>query len=97
MIGAQGLQGKSWPDLDMLPLGFLTDPGNNSGQTLFWAIFAAIIGRREKNTLGKTKGKKASKCLATLRELVDGRFILAFQKRPFIVFFLLWINQLSPL
>jgi hypothetical protein len=31
MIGAQGLQGKSWPDLDMLPLGFLTDPGSNEG------------------------------------------------------------------
>lgn len=27
MIGARGLQGKSWPDLDMLPLGWLTDPG----------------------------------------------------------------------
>lgn len=27
MIGAKGLQGKSWPDLDMLPLGWLTDPG----------------------------------------------------------------------
>ncbi|KAI8528119.1 hypothetical protein RHMOL_Rhmol12G0126500 [Rhododendron molle] len=31
MIGAQGLLGKSWPDLDMLPLGFLTDPGSNEG------------------------------------------------------------------
>ncbi|WZY78819.1 hypothetical protein YC2023_025203 [Brassica napus] len=31
MIGAQGLQGKSWPDLDMLPLGWLTDPGSNFG------------------------------------------------------------------
>ena len=27
MIGAKGLLGKSWPDLDMLPLGWLTDPG----------------------------------------------------------------------
>ena len=27
MIGATGLKGKSWPDLDMLPLGWLTDPG----------------------------------------------------------------------
>jgi len=27
MIGARGLQGKSWPDLDMLPLGWLTDQG----------------------------------------------------------------------
>jgi hypothetical protein len=29
MIGAKGLLGKSWPDLDMLPLGWLTDPGYN--------------------------------------------------------------------
>lgn len=27
MIGTAGLLGKSWPDLDMLPLGWLTDPG----------------------------------------------------------------------
>ena len=27
LIGADGLMGKSWPDLDMLPLGWLTDPG----------------------------------------------------------------------
>lgn len=27
LIGAKGLNGKSWPDLDMLPLGLLTDPG----------------------------------------------------------------------
>jgi len=27
MIGSTGLKGKSWPDLDMLPLGWLTDPG----------------------------------------------------------------------
>jgi hypothetical protein len=27
MIGAKGLKGKSWPDLDMLPFGWLTDPG----------------------------------------------------------------------
>ncbi|KAJ4833538.1 hypothetical protein Tsubulata_021220 [Turnera subulata] len=31
MIGAQGLKGKSWPDLDMLPLGWLTDPASNQG------------------------------------------------------------------
>lgn len=31
MIGAQGLKGKSWPDLDMLPLGWLTDQGTNRG------------------------------------------------------------------
>lgn len=27
MIGARGLNGNSWPDMDMLPLGWLTDPG----------------------------------------------------------------------
>ena len=27
MIGAKGLRGKSWPDLDMLPLGWLTSEG----------------------------------------------------------------------
>ncbi|CAI9093044.1 OLC1v1028446C2 [Oldenlandia corymbosa var. corymbosa] len=31
MIGAKGLKGTSWPDLDMLPLGWLTDPGSNDG------------------------------------------------------------------
>ncbi|XP_028752356.1 probable alpha-galactosidase B [Neltuma alba] len=31
MIGARGLKGYSWPDLDMLPLGWLTDPGSNVG------------------------------------------------------------------
>ncbi|EPS68784.1 hypothetical protein M569_05984, partial [Genlisea aurea] len=31
MIGARGLKGKSWPDSDMLPLGFLTDQGSNTG------------------------------------------------------------------
>nr|POE84854.1 proteasome subunit beta type-2-a [Quercus suber] len=31
MIGAKGLMGKSWPDSDMLPLGWLTDPGSNEG------------------------------------------------------------------
>ncbi|XP_020592593.1 uncharacterized protein LOC110033073 isoform X2 [Phalaenopsis equestris] len=30
-IGANGLHGKSWPDLDMLPLGWLTDPGVKQG------------------------------------------------------------------
>jgi len=27
LTGAQGLKGKSWPDLDMLPFGWLTNPG----------------------------------------------------------------------
>ncbi|KAA8529650.1 hypothetical protein F0562_034250 [Nyssa sinensis] len=31
MIGSEGLLGNSWPDLDMLPLGWLTDPGSNEG------------------------------------------------------------------
>ncbi|VFQ89976.1 unnamed protein product [Cuscuta campestris] len=31
LIGTKGLQGKSWPDLDMLPFGWLTDPGSNEG------------------------------------------------------------------
>ncbi|XP_052205273.1 alpha-galactosidase mel1 [Diospyros lotus] len=31
MMGAQGLLGKSWPDLDMLPLGWLTNEGSNEG------------------------------------------------------------------
>ncbi|KAF9603105.1 hypothetical protein IFM89_033830 [Coptis chinensis] len=31
MIGSTGLRGNSWPDLDMLPLGWLTDPGVNQG------------------------------------------------------------------
>ncbi|PKU65342.1 hypothetical protein MA16_Dca025147 [Dendrobium catenatum] len=30
-IGANGLHGNSWPDLDMLPLGWLTDPGVQQG------------------------------------------------------------------
>ncbi|KAJ8615359.1 hypothetical protein MRB53_034731 [Persea americana] len=31
LIGAEGLNGKSWPDMDMLPLGWLTDPGMSRG------------------------------------------------------------------
>ncbi|XLQ99756.1 hypothetical protein HN51_054471 [Arachis hypogaea] len=52
LIGAAGLNGKSWPDLDMLPFGWLTDPGVNEGshrycrrnlekqktQIILWAI-----------------------------------------------------------
>ncbi|KAG0458216.1 hypothetical protein HPP92_023373 [Vanilla planifolia] len=30
-IGAKGLHGNSWPDLDMLPLGLITDPGVRQG------------------------------------------------------------------
>eukprot|EP00249_Psilotum_nudum_P018943 c27030_g1_i1 orf=360-2276(+) len=35
LIGALGLNGSSWPDLDMLPLGYLTDPGANAGPHRF--------------------------------------------------------------
>lgn len=38
MIGAKGLLGKSWPDLDMLPLGWLTDPGDSHIVVLFHFI-----------------------------------------------------------
>ncbi|KAK7318670.1 hypothetical protein RJT34_03375 [Clitoria ternatea] len=31
MIGGKGLNGNSWPDLDMLPFGWLTDQGSNEG------------------------------------------------------------------
>ncbi|XP_031403064.1 uncharacterized protein LOC116212539 [Punica granatum] len=31
LIGRDSRSGKSWPDLDMLPLGWLTDPGSNDG------------------------------------------------------------------
>ncbi|CAL9193609.1 unnamed protein product [Musa hybrid cultivar] len=31
LIGAKGLHGRSWPDLDMLPLGWLTNPGVRQG------------------------------------------------------------------
>lgn len=31
LVGVKGLKGKSWPDLDMLPLGWLTDAGSNDG------------------------------------------------------------------
>ena len=41
MIGAKGLLGRSWPDLDMLPLGWLTDPGYNLRQIAIY--FHALI------------------------------------------------------
>lgn len=31
LVGVKGLKGKLWPDLDMLPLGWLTDAGSNLG------------------------------------------------------------------
>lgn len=40
MIGAKGLIGNSWPDLDMLPFGWLTDPGNEDGVLLFCLLYA---------------------------------------------------------
>jgi hypothetical protein len=30
LIGAKGLKGNSWPDLDMLPFGWLTDAGDKT-------------------------------------------------------------------
>lgn len=38
MIGAKGLRGNSWPDLDMLPLGWLTDPGGNKTLTATFSL-----------------------------------------------------------
>ncbi|KAG5109609.1 hypothetical protein JHK82_038832 [Glycine max] len=35
LIGGKGLKGKSWPDLDMLPFGWLTDPGAHEGPYRF--------------------------------------------------------------
>nr|KYP73150.1 Alpha-N-acetylgalactosaminidase [Cajanus cajan] len=35
LIGANGLKGKSWPDLDMLPFGWLTDPAAHVGPHRF--------------------------------------------------------------
>ncbi|XP_017420629.1 uncharacterized protein LOC108330641 isoform X1 [Vigna angularis] len=35
MIGGKGLKGNSWPDLDMLPFGWLTDAGSNDGPHRF--------------------------------------------------------------
>jgi len=35
LIGAKGLRGKSWPDSDMLPIGYLTDPGAKEGPHRF--------------------------------------------------------------
>ena len=34
-IGAAGLRGRSWPDLDMLPFGRLTDAGGDSHHDLY--------------------------------------------------------------
>ncbi|XP_059657828.1 uncharacterized protein LOC132304253 [Cornus florida] len=39
MIGAEGLLGNSWPDLDMLPLGWLTDPGSNDGPHRYGKLY----------------------------------------------------------
>ncbi|KAJ1379994.1 Glycosyl hydrolase, all-beta [Sesbania bispinosa] len=35
LIGGKGLKGNSWPDLDMLPFGWLTEPGVNQGPNRF--------------------------------------------------------------
>ena len=43
MIGGKGLKGNSWPDLDMLPFGWLTDPGNETGLLLFHLLIMNVI------------------------------------------------------
>ncbi|KAI5352255.1 PREDICTED: alpha-galactosidase [Prunus dulcis] len=45
MIGANGLLGKSWPDLDMLPLGWLSNAGSNDGPHRY-----TNLGLREQRT-----------------------------------------------
>ncbi|KAK7372590.1 hypothetical protein VNO80_05975 [Phaseolus coccineus] len=35
LIGAKGLKGSSWPDLDMLPFGWITDPDAHEGPHRF--------------------------------------------------------------
>ncbi|PON99084.1 Glycoside hydrolase [Trema orientale] len=42
MVGAQGLLGRSWPDLDMLPLGWLTDPGQDSAFIIHNELMIAL-------------------------------------------------------
>ncbi|TKY56971.1 alpha-galactosidase B [Spatholobus suberectus] len=38
LIGVNGLKGKSWPDLDMLPFGWLTDPAVHEGPHRFTGL-----------------------------------------------------------
>ncbi|XP_061373625.1 uncharacterized protein LOC133315953 [Gastrolobium bilobum] len=45
LIGVEGLKGNSWPDLDMLPFGWLTDPGVNEGPHRF-----SRLSQEEKRT-----------------------------------------------
>jgi len=39
MIGGKGLKGNSWPDLDMLPFGWLTDQGNETEMLFLFAHY----------------------------------------------------------
>ncbi|KAI3913571.1 hypothetical protein MKW92_004554 [Papaver armeniacum] len=81
MTGAVGLGGKSWPDLDMLPLGWLTDPGMNEGphrccnlnldeqrtQMTLWSITKSPIMYGVKIT--KRSASYFSRVLQMLKEL----------------------------
>ncbi|CAL0307529.1 unnamed protein product [Lupinus luteus] len=66
LIGAQGLNGNSWPDLDMLPFGWLTDPGqdiyiaffnlSNQARTIYAkldALAKVLPGRKLKGLQGR--------------------------------------------
>ena len=57
MMGAQGLLGKSWPDLDMLPLGWLTNEGIIHCSPSFWVILSAR-GATDPITLRELSSKK---------------------------------------
>ncbi|PNT70541.1 hypothetical protein BRADI_2g13523v3 [Brachypodium distachyon] len=73
-IGAMGLRGRSWPDLDMLPFGWLTDPGANQGphrtcnltfdeqksQMTLWSMARSPLIRRQ--TASETNLLMFSRC-----------------------------------
>jgi len=42
MIGAKSLMGNSWPDLDMLPFGWLTDGASCWSKSIYvdWICFS---------------------------------------------------------
>ncbi|KAF6155011.1 hypothetical protein GIB67_035758 [Kingdonia uniflora] len=72
MIGANGLKGKSWPDLYMLPLGWLTDPG-----VFLLNFFAKFIG------LGLNEGPHRKSNL-TLNEQRTQMTLWSIVKSPLI-------------
>ncbi|CAL0307528.1 unnamed protein product [Lupinus luteus] len=74
LIGAQGLNGNSWPDLDMLPFGWLTDPG----QDIYIAFFnlndkATTISWKFDDLVKALPGKKLVKGL-------DGREVWSLNR-----------------